>query len=66
MTVDAFTMYEEKSFWTRDWGPYTPNPPLNESIQVGVAVVGGGLLGLEPEVTKLRWGKQKAAVVCHK
>jgi len=44
MTVDAFTMYEEKSFWTRDWGPYAPNPPLNESIQVDVAVVGGGLL----------------------
>jgi glycine/D-amino acid oxidase-like deaminating enzyme len=101
LTVDAFTMYEEKSFWTRDWGPYTPNPPLNESIQVDVAVVGGGFLGLntarefkkdnpnarvviveadvigwgpsgrnagfsttlfglDPDVTKLLWGTQKA------
>jgi glycine/D-amino acid oxidase-like deaminating enzyme len=100
MTVNALTMYEDKSFWARDYGPYTPNPALQESIKVDVAVVGGGFLGLntarefkrdnpnarlavlegevigngasgrnagfnmtlfglEPQVTKLRWGKQR-------
>lgn len=100
MTVDALTMYEDKSFWARDYGPYTPNSPLEESIKVDVAIVGGGFLGLntarefkrdnpnarlvvlegdvvgygasgrnagfsmtlfglEPQVTKLRWGKQR-------
>lgn len=102
MRVDALTMYEEKSFWARDFGPYEPEPPLQESIEVDVAVVGGGFLGLntarefkkdnpgarlavlegevigfgasgrnggfnmtlfglEPQVTKLRWGKERAA-----
>lgn len=41
MTVDALTMYEDKSFWARDYGPYTPNSPLEESIKVDVAVGGG-------------------------
>jgi glycine/D-amino acid oxidase-like deaminating enzyme len=100
MTVNALTMYEDKSFWARDYGPYTPSPALQESIKVDVAVVGGGFLGLntarefkqdnpnarlavlegevigngasgrnagfnmtlfglEPQVTKLRWGKQR-------
>jgi glycine/D-amino acid oxidase-like deaminating enzyme len=100
MTVNALTMYEDKSFWARDYGPYTPNPSLQESIKVDVAVIGGGfmglstarefrkdnpnarlavleaevigygasgrnagfnmtLFGLEPQVTKLRWGKQR-------
>jgi glycine/D-amino acid oxidase-like deaminating enzyme len=93
-------MYEDKSFWARDYGPYVPQPALQESIKVDVAVVGGGfmglntarefkkdnpnarlavlegevigngasgrnagfnmtLFGLEPQVTKLRWGKQR-------
>lgn len=101
MTVDAQTMYEETSFWSRDWGSYTPNPSLQESIQADVAVVGGGFLGLntarefkkdnpnarvvvleadvigwgpsgrnagfsttlfglEPQVTSLRWGRERA------
>ena len=105
MAVDALTRYEETSFWSRDFGPYTPNPSLSDSIQADVAVVGGGILGLttatefkrdnpnarvvvlesdvvgwgpagrnagftttlfgfEPQVTKLRWGKQKAAEAC--
>ena len=100
MTVNALTMYEDKSFWARDYGPYIPNPALQESIKVDVAVVGGGfmglntarefkkdnpnarlavlegevigngasgrnagfnmtLFGLEPQVTRLRWGKQR-------
>ena len=102
MTVNALTLYEDKSFWARDYGAYTPEPALQESIEVDVAVVGGGFLGLntarefkkdnpgarlavlesevigngasgrnagfnmtlfglEPQVTKLRWGKQRAA-----
>jgi len=105
MTVDALTMYEETSFWARDYGHYSPNPPLAESIQADVAIVGGGILGLntarelkkdnpgarvvvleadvigggpagrnagftttlfglEPQVTELRWGKQKATDAC--
>lgn len=100
MTVDALTMYEEKSFWARDCGPYTPNASLSESISVDVAIVGGGFLGLntarefkqdnpnarvavlegevigygasgrnggfnmtlfglEPQMTKLRWGRER-------
>ncbi len=103
--VDALTMYEEKSFWSRDFGPYRPEPSLQEPIQVDVAIVGGGFLGLntarefkrdnpnarvavleaavigygasgrnagfsmtlfglEPQVTKLRWGKQRTLDAC--
>ncbi len=105
MTVDALTMYEEKSFWSRDLGPYIPSPSLTEPIQVDVAIVGGGFLGLntarefkrdnpsarvavlegaavgygasgrnagfsmtlfglEPQVTKLRWGRQRTVDAC--
>ena len=37
--------FREKSYWltTRD---YTPNPPLQGSLEVDVAVVGGGFTGL--------------------
>jgi glycine/D-amino acid oxidase-like deaminating enzyme len=93
-------MYEDKSFWARDYGPYTPEPTLQESIKVDVAIVGGGFLGLntarefkkdnpnarlavlegdvvgfgasgrnagfsmtlfglEPQVTRMRWGRQR-------
>jgi len=105
MTVDSLTKYEETSFWARDYGPYSPNPSLAESINADIAIVGGGILGLntarefkkdnpnarvvvlesnvigagpagrnagftttlfglEPQVTKLRWGKQKTADAC--
>ncbi len=105
MTVDALTKYEETSFWAREYGPYSPNPSLAESIRADVVVVGGGILGLntarefkkdntnarvvvlesdvigagpagrnagftttlfglEPQVTKLRWGKQKTIDAC--
>jgi glycine/D-amino acid oxidase-like deaminating enzyme len=102
MLVDALSMYEEKSFWARDYGPYTPSASVREAIAVDVAVIGGGytglntarefkrdnpgakvavlegevigngasgrnagfnmtLFGLEPQITKLRWGKQRTA-----
>ena len=105
MILDASTKYEETSFWARDYGPYTPNPSLLESIHVDVAIVGGGfvglntawqfkkdnpharvavlegavvgygasgrnagfsmtLFGLEPQVTKLRWGEERTAEAC--
>lgn len=105
MTLDASTKYEETSFWAREYGPYTPEPPLAESIRVDVAVVGGGFLGLntardfkrdnpnarvavlegavvgygasgrnagfsmtlfglEPQVTQLRWGRERTAEAC--
>ena len=106
MTINAQTKYEETSFWARDYGPYSPNPSLTESIHADVVLVGGGILGLstarefkkdnpnsrvvvlesevigagpagrnagftttlfglEPHVTKLRWGKQKTIDACH-
>jgi glycine/D-amino acid oxidase-like deaminating enzyme len=102
MSVSALSMYEEKSYWARDYGAYTPSPSLQEQIVVDVAVIGGGytglnaarefkrdnpgatlavlegevigngasgrnagfnmtLFGLEPQITKLRWGKQRTA-----
>ena len=105
MNVDALTNYEETSFWARDYGPYSPNPLLAETIRADVVLVGGGILGLntarelkkdnpnarvvvlesdvigagpagrnagftttlfglEPQVTKLRWGKQKTVDAC--
>lgn len=105
MNLDASTKYEETSFWARDYGPYIPSPALSETIDVDVAVVGGGylglntarefkkdnpsartvllegevigygasgrnagfsmtLFGLEPQVTKLRWGHQRTADAC--
>jgi glycine/D-amino acid oxidase-like deaminating enzyme len=37
---------EDKSFWLRNYGPYTPNPPLVGEVQVDVAIIGGGYTGL--------------------
>jgi glycine/D-amino acid oxidase-like deaminating enzyme len=34
------------SLWLAEYGPYTPNPPLQGELTVDVAVVGGGFLGL--------------------
>lgn len=102
MTVNELTMFEETSFWARDCGPYAPDASLQESINVDVAIVGAGFLGLnaarelkkdnpqarvavleaavvgfgasgrnagfsmtlfglEPQVTRLRWGRQRTA-----
>ncbi len=38
--------YAEKSFWLKECGPYTPNPPLEGEQVVDVAVIGGGYTGL--------------------
>jgi glycine/D-amino acid oxidase-like deaminating enzyme len=46
VTVDALTLYENNSFWARDYGRYEPTPPLSESVKVDVAIVGGGFVGL--------------------
>jgi len=100
IAVDELSRYEETSFWARQYGPYTPNPPLAGDLDVDVAVVGGGytglmtarelkrdnpgarvavlegtivgwgasgrnggfnmnLFGLEPEVTRWRWGDER-------
>jgi glycine/D-amino acid oxidase-like deaminating enzyme len=105
MTVDRLTLYEETSFWSRDLGQYSPRPSLEEPIQVDVAIVGGGFLGLntarelmqsdpgarvavlegavvgygasgrnagfsmtlfglEPQVTRRRWGRQRTLDAC--
>ncbi len=93
-------MYEEKSFWLRNYGTYKANEPLSEKTTADVCIIGAGfsglstayefkkmnanaevividaavvgygasgrnggfsmkLFGLEPEVTVLRWGKEK-------
>jgi len=100
MMVNNQSLFEEKSFWLRNFGDYSPNPPLDEALQADVAIIGGGftglntawqfkkdnpnarvvvlegavigfgasgrnggfnmkLFGLEPEMTVLRWGKDK-------
>lgn len=106
MAVDAGTLYENTSFWARDYGDYQPNPPFEGNRRVDVAVIGGGytglstarelresdsavsvavleggvvgfgasgrnggfsmkLFGLEPEFTKLRWGRQRTIDAHH-
>ncbi len=34
------------SFWLRQYGPYSPNPPLQGEVRADVAVIGGGYTGL--------------------
>jgi glycine/D-amino acid oxidase-like deaminating enzyme len=34
------------SLWLAEYGPYTPNPPLQGETTIDVAIVGGGFLGL--------------------
>ncbi len=34
------------SLWLDTYGPYTPEPPLQEDITVDVAIIGGGFAGL--------------------
>lgn len=36
----------DKSFWLANYGPYTPNSPLEGEVKVEVAVIGGGFTGL--------------------
>ncbi len=38
--------YMDKSFWLKQCGPYTPNPPLEGEQVVDVAIIGGGYTGL--------------------
>lgn len=46
MPVTKLSLYEEKSFWLRNYGDYQPNPPLDGDCTVDVAIVGGGFTGL--------------------
>ncbi len=106
MAVDAGSLFENTSFWARDYGSYSPNPALKGERRVDVAVIGGGftglstarelraldgaasvavleagvvgfgssgrnggfsmkLFGLEPELTKLRWGPRRTIDAHH-
>ena len=38
--------HRDKSFWLDNYGPYTPEPPLQGDLQVDVAIIGGGFTGL--------------------
>src|SRR5512144_2742893 len=42
------------SLWLAEYGPYTPEPPLRGALQVDVAIVGGGFLGLATAHTLLK------------
>lgn len=46
MTVAATPAHHNGSFWQSDWGEYSPNAALTESIRADVAIVGGGYTGL--------------------
>ncbi len=46
MTTEPLPDYATKSFWLETAGPYEESPPLEESIQADVTVVGGGFTGL--------------------
>ena len=35
-----------RSMWLDTYGPYTPGPPLDQDLDVDVAIVGGGFTGL--------------------
>ncbi len=100
MSVNTQSLFEEKSFWLRNYGEYIPNPAFAGDARADVAIIGAGftglntawqfkrdnpnarvivleaavvgygasgrnggfsmkLFGLEPEVTVLRWGKQR-------
>lgn len=38
--------YSDKSYWLAAYGPYTPNPPVQGSLKVDLAIIGGGFTGL--------------------
>jgi glycine/D-amino acid oxidase-like deaminating enzyme len=40
------TAEESTSFWLRQYGPYTPNSPLEGEVRVDVAIIGAGYTGL--------------------
>lgn len=106
MSVNNLSLYEEKSFWLRDYGEYVANAPFSGDRKADLTIIGGGftglntawqfkkdnpnatvivlesavvgfgasgrnggfnmkLFGLEPEVTVLRWGKQKMVDAHH-
>ncbi len=46
MLTDSQAMYEEKSFWLRDYGFYHPNKALDSHITADVCIIGGGFSGL--------------------
>lgn len=46
MNINKNSMYEEKSFWLRQFGNYEPNASLNESIEADIAIIGAGFSGL--------------------
>jgi glycine/D-amino acid oxidase-like deaminating enzyme len=42
------------SLWLAEYGPYTPNPPLEGDLAVDVAIVGGGFQGLATAIALRR------------
>ncbi len=38
--------YASKGYWLATYGPYAPNPALQQDIQVDVAIIGGGFTGM--------------------
>jgi glycine/D-amino acid oxidase-like deaminating enzyme/nitrite reductase/ring-hydroxylating ferredoxin subunit len=61
MTTTAAISGKHTSFWL-DSTPETNFPPLNETITVDVAIVGGGIAGLTAATLLKRQGKRVAVV----
>ena len=47
LPVPAFPHH---SFWSEDYGPYAPSPPLRADIKADVAIIGGGFTGLSAAI----------------
>ena len=38
--------YAQKSYWLNNYGPYSPNAPVEGDVSVDAAIIGGGFTGL--------------------
>lgn len=45
MAIGPLSQYEETSFWARSYGEYHPSPAVAGSLNVDVAIIGGGFTG---------------------
>jgi glycine/D-amino acid oxidase-like deaminating enzyme len=42
--------FPHHSFWSENFGPYTPSPPLRGDLKVDVVIIGGGFTGLSAAI----------------
>ncbi len=48
--VQPTPAFPQHSFWSEDYGPYTPSPSLQADIKADVAIIGGGFTGLSTAI----------------